>query len=84
VPTSSFKKSNKNIMKMDHNIDSKQANSLQFSHISMFLPGITHRYLLMKFVLLSFGVPREVVPLWLWVSNHKREIFDPLCLILYV
>jgi hypothetical protein len=29
-------------------------------------------------------VPREVVPLWLWVSNHKREIFDPLCLILYV
>jgi hypothetical protein len=33
---------------------------------------------------LSFGVPWEVVPLWLWVSNHKREIFDPLCLILYL
>jgi hypothetical protein len=29
-------------------------------------------------------VPWKVVPLWLWVSNHKREIFDPLCLILYV
>jgi hypothetical protein len=33
---------------------------------------------------LSSGVPREVVPLWLWVSNHKGDIFDPLCLILYV
>jgi hypothetical protein len=31
--------------------------------------------------LLSSGVPREVVPLWLWVSNHKREIFDLLYLI---
>jgi hypothetical protein len=23
---------------------------------------------------LSFGVPWEVVPLWLCVSNHKREM----------
>jgi hypothetical protein len=29
-------------------------------------------------------VPWKVVPLLLWVSNDKREIFDPLCLILYV
>ena len=29
-------------------------------------------------------VPWKVVPLWLWVSDHKREIFDPLCFTLYV
>jgi hypothetical protein len=29
-------------------------------------------------------VPWKVVPLWFWVSNHKREMFVLLYLVLYV
>jgi hypothetical protein len=37
----------------------------------------------LEFVL-SFGVPREVVPLWVGASNHKREMLVFLCFVLYV
>ena len=50
-----------------------------------FMAGINARENQLDFErFVEICVPKEVVPLWLWVSNHKREIFDPLCLILYV
>jgi hypothetical protein len=44
-----------------------------------------HEYrTLVRDQVLSFGVPREVVPLWFGASNHKREMLVLLYFVLYV